>query len=142
MLGGRAVFTETVAPGQTTLVLLQVLTPADSGAYDLDIDVVHEHVRWFDCGVRTRISVEQADDPLEDSQFFKPPVRLEDRLSETLSAARVRATDADVARADVSAFESTGRYRAAAALARLGEAVSPALRTAKEKLNSTPGLRR
>lgn len=45
---GRCFFTETVRPGATTRVLAQVLVPAEPGLYELEFDVVHEHVRWFE----------------------------------------------------------------------------------------------
>lgn len=45
---GRAFFTETVEPGKTTRVVARLEAPAASGRYLLRLDVVHEHVRWFD----------------------------------------------------------------------------------------------
>jgi hypothetical protein len=44
---GRCLFTETIRPGETALVPASVLVPPDPGRYRLEIDVVHEHVRWF-----------------------------------------------------------------------------------------------
>jgi hypothetical protein len=53
----RAVFTETVRPGQATRVMLRVVAPPDPGRYTLEIDVVHEHVRWFGCPTRLELDV-------------------------------------------------------------------------------------
>ena len=55
---GRCLFTETVRPGTTTRVVAPVLAPADPGRYLLEIDVVHEHVRWFDQGAEAEIDVQ------------------------------------------------------------------------------------
>ena len=32
-------------------------TPAEPGAYVFELDLVHEHVRWFDCEVRLPVAV-------------------------------------------------------------------------------------
>jgi len=53
----RAVFTETVRPGRATRVMLRVEAPAEPGTYLLDVDVVHEHVRWFGCATRVEVEV-------------------------------------------------------------------------------------
>ncbi len=55
--GPRSAFTETVVPGGSTLAKLLVHVPAEPGAYVLEVDVVHEHVRWFGCPARLRIEV-------------------------------------------------------------------------------------
>ncbi len=56
--GPRTPFTETVVPGARTLVKLVVDAPASPGDHVLEIDVVHEHVRWFDCGATLEVRVE------------------------------------------------------------------------------------
>ena len=53
----RAVFTETVRPGQATRVMLRVVAPPDPGRYTLEVDLVHEHVRWFGCPARLELDV-------------------------------------------------------------------------------------
>jgi hypothetical protein len=53
----RAVFTETVRPGQATRVMLRVVAPPDPGSYTLEVDLVHEHVRWFGCPARLELDV-------------------------------------------------------------------------------------
>ena len=55
---GRTLFGASVAPGATALVELIVHTPEPPGVYVLELDMVHEDVRWFDCAVRTQLSVE------------------------------------------------------------------------------------
>ncbi len=46
-----------LAPGARAIVPLEVLGPPSPGTHELEIDLVHEHVRWFDCAVRARIDV-------------------------------------------------------------------------------------
>jgi hypothetical protein len=53
----RAVFTEWVRPGQATRVMLRVVAPSRPGHYALEVDVVHEHVRWFGCAARIELDV-------------------------------------------------------------------------------------
>jgi hypothetical protein len=62
--GPRTHFTEIVAPGQTTRVLLATTTPPEEGEYILEADVVHEHERWFGVPARTRVTVRADADPL------------------------------------------------------------------------------
>jgi hypothetical protein len=53
----RAVFTETVRPGQATRVMLRIVAPREPGRYTLEVDLVHEHVRWFGCAARLQLEV-------------------------------------------------------------------------------------
>jgi hypothetical protein len=55
---GRALLTETVRPGHETLLTMTVGAPEEADEYVLEVDLVHEHVRWFGCGVRARVTVE------------------------------------------------------------------------------------
>jgi hypothetical protein len=55
--GPRTPFTETVVPGQRSLVKLLVQAPAEPGRYVLEADVVHEHVRWFGGAARLEVEV-------------------------------------------------------------------------------------
>jgi hypothetical protein len=59
--GPRTAFTETVAPGQRSIVKLVIDAPEEPGAYVLEADVVHEHVRWFGCEVRLEVHAQQSD---------------------------------------------------------------------------------
>lgn len=54
---GRVPFTETVLPGRSTRLELAIPTPPLPGDYDLVLDVVHEHVRWFERPVTHRVAV-------------------------------------------------------------------------------------
>jgi hypothetical protein len=54
---GRAFFTETVQPGKTTRVVARLEAPAETGRYVLRLDVVHEHVRWFDHPAELEVDV-------------------------------------------------------------------------------------
>ena len=60
--GPRSAFPRVVAPGQSIFAPLHVDAPASAGDYVLEVDIVHEHVRWFDCACRLSVRVEQ---PLE-----------------------------------------------------------------------------
>jgi hypothetical protein len=69
---------------------MHVLPPASPGRYRLQVDLVHEHVRWFECGFdvaidvrrRQRVAVTGADDAVQrllDTMLWRPelePVRL------------------------------------------------------------------
>jgi hypothetical protein len=43
----RAAFTERVAPGATTRLVVPIQAPAEPGEHTVAVDVVHEFVRWF-----------------------------------------------------------------------------------------------
>lgn len=47
--GLRSAFSRRVDPGERILTPMHIAAPADSGEYILEVDVVHEHVRWFGC---------------------------------------------------------------------------------------------
>jgi len=49
-----------LAPGASAIVPLEVLGPPSAGRIEIEIDLVHEHVRWFGCGVRAAIDVRAA----------------------------------------------------------------------------------
>lgn len=44
-------------PGATQLVPVHVVAPEEAGSYTLEIDLVHEHVRWFGVGASTEVEV-------------------------------------------------------------------------------------
>jgi hypothetical protein len=56
----RALFTETVRPGRDTLLMMTVDAPVEVDEYILEVDLVHEHIRWFGCAVRARVTIEPA----------------------------------------------------------------------------------
>lgn len=53
----RVLFTETVRPGQTTRVMFRAVAPAQPGRHVLEVDLVHEDVRWFGCATRVEVDV-------------------------------------------------------------------------------------
>jgi hypothetical protein len=55
---GRIPFTETVPPGGRTRLLALVPTPTVAGDYVLELEVVHEHVRWFGAPAETAVTIE------------------------------------------------------------------------------------
>ena len=55
--GGRSVFAAPVPPGATAIVPVRVRGPREPGAYTLEIDLVHEHVRCFDTPLRIDLPV-------------------------------------------------------------------------------------
>ena len=57
--GPRSAFPRPVDPGETTLAPLHVDAPTTEGRYLLEVDVVHEGVRWFDCACRVPVKVER-----------------------------------------------------------------------------------
>jgi hypothetical protein len=59
--GHRSSFPCTVHPGESVVVPLVVQAPATPGAFILEVDLVHEHVRWFDSGFRIRVVVREAE---------------------------------------------------------------------------------
>ncbi len=56
--GPRSAFPRAVSPGERILTPLHVDAPGAAGDYVLEVDVVHEHVRWFDCACRVPVRVE------------------------------------------------------------------------------------
>jgi hypothetical protein len=53
----RSPLPETLGPGESCLMPLWLEGPERPGRYELEVDVVHEHVRWFGCGVRLGVDV-------------------------------------------------------------------------------------
>ncbi len=58
--GPRSAFLRVVGPGETILAPLHVDAPELAGDYVLEVDIVHEQVRWFDCACRVPVRVEHA----------------------------------------------------------------------------------
>jgi inositol phosphorylceramide mannosyltransferase catalytic subunit len=56
--GPRSPFSRVVNPGERILTPLHVDAPPDAGAYLLEVDIVHEDVRWFGCSCRVPVRVE------------------------------------------------------------------------------------
>ncbi len=58
MEGTRTCLPTTLRPGESALVSVDIAPPAKPGRYFLDLDLVHEHVQWFDCPTRLEVGVE------------------------------------------------------------------------------------
>lgn len=48
-----------VSPGESSIVPLHVIPPVEPGRHVLEVDLVHEHVRWFDRTLRLEVAVER-----------------------------------------------------------------------------------
>lgn len=55
--GARTGLPAPLEPGAGAVVPLEVLGPSSPGAREIEIDLVHEHVRWFGQAIRARIDV-------------------------------------------------------------------------------------
>ena len=55
--GARTGLPAPLAPGARAIVPLEVQGPSPPGARTIEIDLVHEGVRWFGCAVRARVAV-------------------------------------------------------------------------------------
>jgi len=55
--GGRALLPHPLEPGEHLLMPVAIRAPQHAGPAELAIDLVHEHVRWFDQPLRCRIEV-------------------------------------------------------------------------------------
>jgi hypothetical protein len=55
--GHRTSFPCTVGPGESVVVPVAVEAPAVEGAFLLEVDLVHERVRWFDSPCRIQVTV-------------------------------------------------------------------------------------
>jgi len=55
--GMRSPIGAVLRPGASAIVPLAVIGPDAPGIHEIEIDLVHEHVRWFGCAVRARIEV-------------------------------------------------------------------------------------
>jgi hypothetical protein len=56
--GPRSAFPRAVGPGDWLLTPLHVDAPGAEGEFVLEVDVVHEEVRWFNCACRVPVQVE------------------------------------------------------------------------------------
>ncbi len=75
----RFPFSRGVLPGQRILTRLEVLAPVDPGDYLLEVDIVHENVRWFHCACRVPVRVApQTELPAPGARLLEtPPPRLQ-----------------------------------------------------------------
>jgi len=56
--GHRTLLPSTLGPGREAIVPLHVVAPPEPGPYTLEMDLVHEGVRWFGCCARVSVTVE------------------------------------------------------------------------------------
>jgi hypothetical protein len=64
-----------VGPGEEIITPLHMNAPAVPGKYTLEVDIVHENVRWFDCACRIPLVVGEPD-PLPPSEPRLKPTPL------------------------------------------------------------------
>src|SRR5437588_129308 len=53
----ESVVTAELPPGTSAVVPAHVRAPTQQGRYRLELDLVHEHVRWFGCEIATEVDV-------------------------------------------------------------------------------------
>jgi hypothetical protein len=58
--GLRTPLPHQLLPGETCIAPVLVRAPSEPGAYVLEFDVVHEHVRWFECGFSEPVDIVRA----------------------------------------------------------------------------------
>jgi hypothetical protein len=96
-------------------VLVETTTPAQRGLFTLEVDLVHEHVRWFGCEQRSPIAIETPG-------VARYPRLRGDELADELRAEvrRLRAEEHElVARArELERITGSRRYRVVEALVR------------------------
>jgi hypothetical protein len=66
----RTAFTELVGPGATTRLTVAIKAPPRPGRAELELDLVHEFVRWFGCPIKLAVDVverEHEQEPTSDS---------------------------------------------------------------------------
>jgi hypothetical protein len=54
----RSGLLSSVRPGESVVALPTVVAPGQPGDYVLEVDLVHELVRWFDCPARIPVRVQ------------------------------------------------------------------------------------
>jgi hypothetical protein len=108
---GRTLLPESVPPGRESLVLVWASTPVDEGAYRFEVDLVHEHVRWFDAPATTTVEVA----PMVAPAGAGGEVSAEWRRRE-LERLRASVSTTSQELAAARAFRQSRRYRAAGAV--------------------------
>src|SRR5580693_1311215 len=76
--GPRTPFPRPVSPGERVLSPIDAQAPAQPGEYLLEVDVVHEHVRWFDRAGRMPVHVTPSHSLFDDVvriRETRPPTR-------------------------------------------------------------------
>ena len=70
----RTFLTERVEPGRATRLLVALQAPQRAGRLTVAVDLVDEHVRWFDCAARAAVTVVSAA-PTTPTPAPEPPRR-------------------------------------------------------------------
>jgi FkbM family methyltransferase len=93
--GPRTAFPRSTGPGSSTVVPVVVVAPPVPGRYVLDLDVVHEGVRWFGSGTRVALDVlpdPNRDEPIPEGQVARRLPEWARRVGEAAGVARHLAT--------------------------------------------------
>jgi hypothetical protein len=123
----RVLLTETVRPGRESLLTIPVETPEEADDYVFEVDLVHEHVRWFGCEVRARVTVEPPADAGLLSGVLPPGF-----LDAELASERARLSDQLAgATAERQASEARLKTVRTSIANRLGRALARPLDTAR-----------
>jgi hypothetical protein len=61
--GIRTFLPRTLRPGDSVIVWVEIAPPREPDQYVLDLDLVHELVRWFDCSTRLEVAVASRGEP-------------------------------------------------------------------------------
>jgi hypothetical protein len=118
LLEGRADFTETVWPGRQTRMLMRAPTPLDAGEYLLEVDMVHDTVRWFGLDVHIPVVV-TPDGPQAHGDNGSDLGHEEAQLRRELADAHRRTREGEAAAAAVEAFKHERPYRLVSAATRV-----------------------
>jgi hypothetical protein len=108
--------------------MLRTATPRTPGRYELELDVVHEHVRWFDQPVRIPIAIDEdyGQRELGGAALSHGPVVDADqaerrRIARELSNAQRQGAELVARVRELESFQQTRRYRFAMALGRAAD---------------------
>lgn len=132
--GVRTGFTVDIGPGTSEIQMCDLRAPTTAGEYVLELDIVHELVRWFDAGVRLSVTVEEGPGSSEQPEEDQVEARAETartepaigRLEAQLSDAGDRARRLEE---ELAAFRARRSVRAADALSRAARAGRRLLRS-------------
>ena len=80
--GFRSPLPAPLEPDETCIAPVIVAAPDDTGEYVLEVDLVHEHIRWFDCSTQVGMRVEH------DRTSRRPDGRVPSKTSATREATR------------------------------------------------------
>ena len=110
--GPRTAFPRPVEPGEEVLAAVDVVAPEPPARRRLQVDVVHEHVRWLGCGTEVLVDVGDADPSPADRwpPSPAPPLRRLRRLRIPRTIHRIWLGDAPMPVSDVAWGESVAAH--------------------------------